>query len=122
MKAANVFIGVAEGAVAAAVVADTMADAKAMLPGLEVIKMTSKTRLFVTFPQYGARKKVLLSGATKSPKMGRGIGLPHPQVFIINGRIEFKAPVYIDGMPVREIVYLFFPTRPTGDAQCQICK
>lgn len=122
MKAANVFIGVAEGAVAAAVVADTMADAKAMLPGLEVIKMTSKTRLFVALPKHGTRTKVVISGASKSPKMGRGIGLPQPQVFILNGRIEFKAPVYYDGHPARECVYLSFPAQPTGDAQWRICK
>jgi hypothetical protein len=119
MKAANVFIGVAEGAVAAAVVADSIAEAKAMLPGLDVIKMTSKTRLFVAFPSFGNRKKALISGATK---VSKGASLPQARVTVIKGRIEFFAAIYIDGMPVRECIYMHFPAQPTGDAACRLCK
>ena len=124
MKAANVFIGIADDMIAAAVLAESMADAKSQLPGLDVIKMTSKTKLFVTFPHFGTRKKAMISGLTKKSKLAaRNCGsMPEARVSIVQGRIEFFAAVYIDNMAVRESFLLYLPTTPSTTMQCMVCK
>jgi hypothetical protein len=120
MEKAMVFIGIDQnGVIEAAVCADSLAGAKQLLPGLNVIKMTSKTRLFVTCPSFPAGKKLMLSGATKRPK---GAILPTPSVYVFAGQIEFVAPVYIDGEAVKSLMHVRFANTPGQPSQCQVCE
>ena len=115
-----VFIGINQaGVIEAAVCAESLAAAKALLAGLQVIKMTSKTRLFVTAPGMPANKKVMLSGATKRVK---GASLPTAVVTVINGRIEFLATVYINNAPARDLMYLQFASTPGAPSQLKVCE
>ena len=119
MKIANVFIGIVEGMVAAAVTANTIAEAKAMMPGAEVIKMTGKTKLFVTIPsKFNPLKKLAISGATKSIK---GSLYPQPRVSTIDGKLVFIAPIYINDMPVPDSICIHFPNHMNGNYTVKLC-
>jgi hypothetical protein len=115
----NVFVGIVDGAVAAAVVAGSISEARAMMQVEDVIKMTSKTNMFVTTPQLSPRKKLLMSGATKSNPRA---SLPVPKVYAANGCIEFFVAVYVDDKPVSDAYYLRFPTVPAAGSPYEICK
>ena len=116
-----VFIGInQERAIEAAVCAESLAAAKAMLPGLEVIKMTSKTQLFANHPSMSANKKVMMSGATKRPKAS--FAMPTAMVSVVAGKIEFVATVYVNDAPARDLMYVQFATRPGNPSQFVVCK
>lgn len=120
MKAKNVFIGIVGGSIGAAVVANTIAEARAMMPGADVIKMTSKTKIFITFPdKFGSGKKLAISGETKQIK---GTAYPQATVSIINGVIQFIAPIYINDEPVRDSIHVRFHSQLTGSSNAKLVQ
>ena len=120
MKKLAVFVGINnEGSVMAAIQSESMGSAKSMLPGLEVIKMTSFTKIFVTNAKY-PHKKFVLSGETVLPKLRSKY--PVSRVLVSGSIIEFFSAVYFNDMALQESTRFRFPTIPGEPTGYVVCK